>query len=346
MKISVLAVAAATALAAFAGPVAAQTATQTAPAPEKPKLVLGVGGKSLLYYLPLTLAERLGYFKEQGLDVTITDFGGGAKSLQSLIGGSADVVTGAYEHTIRMQAKGQEIRAVTELGRFPGIVLAVRKDKAAAVKSFKDLKGMKIGVTAPGSSTNFFLNALLAKDGLKSTDVSIIGVGAGMSAVAAMKKGELDAISNLDPVITKLVQDGDVVVMADSRTEADNEKLLGGNNPAAVVYLKADFIEKNPETTQRIVNAFYKTLKWLQTATPEDVAKTVPEEYHLGDRALYIAAFNASKPMYSTTGIIPEKGMKNALDMLVQFDDEMKDAKIDLKRTFDDRFVKKAAGTM
>ncbi|MFL9825457.1 ABC transporter substrate-binding protein [Rhodoplanes sp. SY1] len=345
MKLKTLAVAAATALAVLAAPLSPAVA-QTASAPEKPKVVLGVGGKNLLYYLPLTLAEKLGYFKEQGLDVTITDFGGGAKSLQSLIGGSADVVTGAYEHTIRMQAKGQEIRAVAELGRFPGIVLAVRKDKAAQVKSFKDLKGMKIGVTAPGSSTNFFLNALLAKDGLKATDVSIIGVGAGMSAVAAMKKGELDAISNLDPVITKLVQDGDVVVMADSRTEADNEKLLGGNNPAAVVYLKADFIEKNPETTQRIVNAFYKTLQWLKTATPEDVAKTVPEEYHLGDRGLYMAAFTASKPMYSTTGIIPEKGMQNALDMLVQFDEDMKTAKIDLKRTFDDRFVKKAAGTM
>ncbi|MDC7784658.1 ABC transporter substrate-binding protein [Rhodoplanes sp. TEM] len=345
MKLVTFAVAAATALAAVATSFA-PAAAQTAPAPEKSKLVLGVGGKNLLYYLPLTLAEKLGYFKEQGLDVTITDFGGGAKSLQSLIGGSADVVTGAYEHTIRMQAKGQEIRAVAELGRFPGIVLAVRKDRADKVKSFKDLKGMKIGVTAPGSSTNFFLNALIAKEGLKPSDVSIIGVGAGMSAVAAMKKGELDAISNLDPVITKLVQDGDVVVMADSRTEADNEKLLGGNNPAAVVYLKADFIEKNPETTQRIVNAFYKTLQWLKTATPEDVAKTVPEEYHLGDRGLYMAAFTASKPMYSTTGIIPEKGMQNALDMLVQFDEDMKTAKIDLKRTFDDRFVKKAAGTM
>lgn len=312
-------------------------------AQEKTDVVLGVGGKGLLYYLPLTLAERLGHFKEQGLNVTITDFGGGAKSLQSLVGGSADVVTGAYEHTIRMQVKGQDIRAVAELGRFPGIVLAVRKDKAASVKSFKDLKGLKIGVTAPGSSTNFFVNALIAKDGLKPEDVSIIGVGAGPSAVAAMKKGDIDAISNLDPVITKLVQDGDVVVMADSRTEADNMKLFGGNNPAAVVYLKADFIEKNPQTVQRIVNAFYKTLKWLEKATPEDVAKTVPEEYHLGDRSLYMAAFKASRPMYSTTGLIPDAGMRNALDMLVKFDKEMKDAKVDLKKTFDDRFIKKAA---
>jgi len=320
--------------------------TASAQGVEKKDLTLGVGGKSLLYYLQLTLTERLGYFKEQGLNVTVTDFGGGAKALQSLIGGSADVVTGAYEHTIRMQVKGQPIAAVLELGRFPGIVLAVRKSKADQIKSFKDLKGAKIGVTAPGSSTNFFVNALIAKDGLKPDDVSIIGVGTGLSAIAAMKKGEIDAISNLDPVITKLQQDGDIVILADSRTEADNKKLFGGNNPAAVVYFKQDFIEKNPNTVQAVVNAFYKTQKWLEKASPDDIAKNVPEEFYLGDRPLYLAAVAASKPMYSVTGIIPPEGMKNALDMLTQFDPEMKDAKIDLSKTFNDTFVKKAAASM
>ena len=293
-----------------------------------------------------TSAERLGYFKDEGLNVTITDFGGGAKALQSLIGGSADVVTGAYEHTIFMQAKGQDIAAVLELGRFPGIVVAVRKDRAGTVKSFKDLKGMKIGVTAPGSSTNFFVDALIAQDGLKPEDVAIIGVGAGMSAVAATKKGDLDAISNLDPVITKLEQDGDITVLADLRTEADNRKLFGGNTPAAVVYLKRDFIAKNPATVQHLVNAFYRALKWLATAAPEDVAKTVPEEYYLGDRGLYLAAVKASVPMYSQTGVIPPDGMARARDMLQRFDAELKDAKIDLDKTFDGRFVAHAAAAI
>ncbi len=126
-------------------------ATVLAQAAEKPKLTLGVGGKPLLYYLPLTVAEKKGFFKDQGLDVEINDFGGGAKSLQALVGGSVDVVTGAYEHTIRMQAKGQDIRAVIELGRFPGIVIAVRKDLADKVKTAADFKGLKVGVTAPGS---------------------------------------------------------------------------------------------------------------------------------------------------------------------------------------------------
>jgi NitT/TauT family transport system substrate-binding protein len=313
---------------------------------EKTQITLGVGGKPLLYYLPLTIAERKGFFKEEGLDVSINDFGGGAKSLQALIGGSVDVVTGAYEHTIRMQAKGQDIVSVIELGRYPGIVLVVQKDKADKYKTVKYLKGAKIGVTAPGSSTNFFVNFLLAKEGLKPDDVSFVGVGGGASAVAQMKRGEIDAMSNLDPVITKLQSDGDVVVLADTRTEEGNQKIFGGTNPAAVLYMKRDFMEQNPVTTQKLVNAFYKSLKWLQTATPEDVAKVVPEEYLLGDQNLYIAAVKASKPTYSLTGVIPESGMKNALGMLVEFDPELKAAKIDLPKTYDGRFVTKASETI
>src|SRR5262245_17475511 len=311
---------------------------------EKKELTLAVGGKTALYYLPLTICERLGYFKEQGLDVTINDFRGGAQSLQALVGGSVDVVTGAYEHTIRMQAKGQDIRAVIELGRFPGIAVGLRKDKAASYRSAADLKGMKIGISAPGSSTNFFVMYMMSKAGLKPTDASYIGVGIGPSAVAAMKKGEIDAVSNVDPVMIKLEQDGDIKIIADSRTEEGTRALFGGSNPAAVLYIKQDFIAKNPNTVQALVNAFYKTLKWLEKATPEQVTATVPEEYWLGDKALYVAAVKASKPSYSVTGLIPAAGMKSASDMLVAFDEELKIAKFDLARTFEDRFVKKASG--
>ena len=313
------------------------------PAPEKKQLTLAVGGKTALYYLPLTICERLGYFKEQGLDVTINDFRGGAQSLQALVGGSVDVVTGAYEHTIRMQAKGQAIRAVIELGRFPGIVVGVRKEKAAGYKSAADLKGAKIGVSAPGSSTNFFVMYLMSKAGLKPADAAYIGVGIGPSAVAAMKKGEIDAISNLDPMMTKLEQEGDIKVVADSRTEEGTRAIFGGSNPAAVLYARQDFIDKNPNTMQALVNAFHKTLQWLEKATPEQIAATVPEEYFLGDKALYVAAVKANKPVYSLTGIIPAAGMKSAADMLLAFDEELRGANIDLAKTFDDRFVKRAA---
>ncbi|MET0537293.1 MAG: ABC transporter substrate-binding protein [Xanthobacteraceae bacterium] len=313
----------------------------SAQAPEKKQVTLGVGGKSALYYLPLTICERLGYFKEHGLDVSINDFRGGSQSLMALVGGSVDVVTGAYEHLIRMQAKGQDIRAVIELGRFPGIVVGVRKEKAYT--SAADLKGMKVGVSAPGSSTNFFVMYMMSKTGLKPTDAAYIGVGIGPSAVAAIKKGEIDALSNLDPMITKLERDGDIKVVADSRTEEGTRTLFGGSNPAAVLYLKHDFAEKYPNTVQALVNAFYKTLKWMHAATPEQIAATVPEEYFLGDKELYLSALKANKAVYSITGVIPPGGMKSAADMLLAFDEEIKGAKVDLTKTFDDRFVKRAA---
>src|SRR5436309_6223799 len=320
------------------------TALAQAGPPEKKQITLGVGGKTALYYLPLTICERLGYFREQGLEVTINDFRGGAQSLQALVGGSVDVVTGAYEHTIRMQAKGQDIRAVIELGRFPGIVVGLRKEKAASYKSAADLKGMKIGVSAPGSSTNFFVMYLMAKAGLKPADASYIGVGIGPTVIAAVVRGEIDAVSNLDPMMTKLELDGQIRVVADSRTEEGTRAIFGGSNPAAVLYAKQDFVARNPNTTQALVNAFYKTHKLLERETPEQITATVPEEYWLGDKALYTAAVKANKPVYSVTGIIPAAGMQSASDMLVAFDDELKSAKVDLAKTFDDRFVKKAAG--
>jgi NitT/TauT family transport system substrate-binding protein len=309
--------------------------------PEKKDVSLGVGGKNLLYYLPLTIAERKGYFTEQGLNVTINDFKGGSQSLQALQGGSVDAVTGAYEHTIRMQVKGRPVIALIELGRFPGMVLAVKADLKDKVKKPGDLKGMKIGVTAPGSSTNNFINYLLAKDGVKPDEVSIIGVGTGATAVVAVKRGEIDALVNLEPVISTLTRDNSIAVMADSRTEEGTKAIFGGSNSAAVLYVSPEFIEKNPETCQRLVNAFYKALTWIAKATPEDIAGAVPEEFYLNDRALYLEAVKNSLATYSRDGLIGEASMKAAMELL-SFDAEIAAAKVDLPKTFDKRFVEKA----
>ena len=136
-----------------AASVAMTVGAANAQALEKKKITIAVGGKGLFYYLPLTLAERLGYFKDEGLDVEIPDFAGGAKALQALVGGSADLVSGAFEHTINMQAKKQPITAVVLQAGYSSIALVLPKDKAAKYKSPKDLKGLKIGVTARGASS-------------------------------------------------------------------------------------------------------------------------------------------------------------------------------------------------
>ena len=327
-------------LAGSAGVLAACSPAQADPVTVR----IGVGGKPLLYYLPLTVAERKGFFAEEGIEAEISDFGGGARSLQALVGGSVDVVTGAYEHTIRMQAKGQDIRAVCELGRLPAIVIAVRKDLAGTVKSVADFKGRKVGVTAPGSSTALAVQFAMIKAGLKASDAPLIGIGGGAGAVAAIKRGEIDAIAHLDPVIAKLEADGDIQVLVDTRTEAGTRTLFGGPNPAAVVYTRQDWIEHHPAAMQRVVNAFARALKWLAAASPEAIADLVPAAYQFGDRALYLQAVGKSLESYSRTGIPTQEGMASVLDLVRTLDAELQGAQIDLATTFDDRFVKRAMG--
>jgi NitT/TauT family transport system substrate-binding protein len=201
---------------------------------------------------------------------------------------------------------------------------------------------MKIGVTALESSTHFFVLYLMAKAGLGPTDATFVGVGGGPGAVAAMKNGEIDAISNLDPVITRLQEDGVIKIVTDSRFPRVNYQIFGGTNPAAVLYTKQDFIAANPNTMQALVNAFYKTLKWIATATTDEIVNTVPDDYFLGDRAIYLKALRANLLVYSKTGVITRQGMNSALNMLATFDPELKGAKIDMQKTFEDRFVRRA----
>lgn len=317
----------------------------SAQAPEKKKLTIAVGGKSLFYYLPLTIAERQGYFKDEGLEVEIPDFAGGAKALQALVGGSADAVSGAFEHTINMQAKKQPIRAVVLQAGYSSIVLVMPKDKAANYKSPKDLKGLKIGVTAPGSSTNMFVNNLLAKDGLKPNEVSIVGVGATSGAVAAMEKGEIDAMSNLDPVISQLEASGKFVAVADSRTEKGMQEFYGGDYLASCIYMNEDFIKKNPNTTQAITNAMVRALRWLAKASPDDVMALVPDAYKGGNPALYKAALMKNIGGYSRDGQMSMKAASNVYAVLKQFEPSVIAAgsSINLAATFDNTFALKAA---
>lgn len=307
--------------------------------PEKSRVTVAVGGKAALYYLPLSLAEQLGYFRDAGLDVEILDFPGGAKALQAMMGGSADVVSGGYDHTIVMQTRGQELAAFVLQGATPAISLVVAKDKAATWRGPQDLKGMKIGVTAPGSSTNMFVNALLARGGLTLDDVSIIGVGTGQSAVAAMLAGHLDALANVEPAITMLVRGGKVVETIETLSVEGSRNLYGAALPSGSLYTKRDFIRENPNTVQALTTAMVRALQWLASATDEQVADTVPQHYLLGDRSLYLAALKRQRPGYSKNGRIPPEAAQAMLDALSGFHKPISKGKIRLEETYTNRFV-------
>jgi NitT/TauT family transport system substrate-binding protein len=310
---------------------------------EKRDVHIAVGGQASFYYLPLTIAERQGYFKAEGLNVKISDFAGGAVALRAVVGGSADVVSGAYEHTISLQSKKQYFQAFVAQGRLPQIAFGVASPKAANFKSLKDMKGLKIGVSAPGSSTHNLVKQLLTQAGLDpNKDVSVVGVGLGAQAVAAIKSGQIDAISNTDPVMTKLEQDKAIRLIADTRTVKGTQAVWGAPLPAGVLHAAVEFVQKNPNTVQALANAIVRADKWIAKASATDVAKVVPESYLLGDRALYLFSYDKVKEAISPDGMISDAGAKATVKALAAFDPAIKPAEIDLGRTYTNEFAKKA----
>ncbi|MFZ9710814.1 MAG: ABC transporter substrate-binding protein [Burkholderiaceae bacterium] len=317
-------------------------ANARAQALEKTKVSIAVGGKASFYYLPLSIAEFKGFYKAEGLDVEISDFAGGSRALAAVVGGSADVVSGAYEHTINLQQKGQMFQAFVLQGRAPQMAIGVSSKTMAGYKSVTDLKGKKIGVSAPGSSTNMMASYLLASAGLKAGDVSFVGVGTGAGAVTALRSGQIDAISNVEPVMTMLQQSGDIRIVADMRTMKGTQDFLGGPMPAACLYAPLTFVQKYPNTAQALASAIIRANRWIESVGPSELIRTVPESYLLGDRGIYLATFNAIRDSISRDGLIPDEGSKTALKLLESSTPKWDKTKVDLAKTYTNEFAKKA----
>jgi NitT/TauT family transport system substrate-binding protein len=309
---------------------------------EKSKIAIAVGGKAAFYYLPLTISEQLGYFKAEGLDVEISDFAGGSRALQAVVGGSADVVSGAYEHTINLQSKGQMFQAFVLQGRAPQIAVGVSTRTVPGYRGVADLRGKKIGVSAPGSSTNMVANLVLSRAGVKASEVSYIGVGTSAGALAALRSGQIDAMSNTEPVMTMLEQRGEVKIISDTRTLKGTQDVFGGPMPAGCLYAPLEFVQKHPNTCQALANAMVHGLKWLQTAGPSDIIKAVPEAYLLGDRALYLASFNKVREAFALDGVLPDEGARTALKALASFEPTIRAERIDLGKTYTNEFARRA----
>lgn len=319
------------------------SAVAVAAAPEKPAIKLAVGS-SILGYAPVPLANSLGYLKQEGLDVTVENFqAGGSKALQALIGGSVDVVVGAYDHTIQMQAKGKEVIGILLLNEVPGVVLNVRADLASKVHTVKDLKGLRVGVTTPGSSTDMIARYTMQRAGLTERDIAFIAVGSGAPGMIALEAKNVDALLSYDPIATQLTKKGEVKTLFDARTLEGSKAAFGGAYPFACVYVTKEFMEKNPETVQHIANAFLRTLRWIDAASPKKIVETLPASFKLGDAALNEAVWGASKEIFSKTGMFNSESVKTPLALLNSFDPTVKRAKIDLSKTFTNRFAEEAA---
>jgi NitT/TauT family transport system substrate-binding protein len=310
------------------------------------KVTIAVGGGSCLCYLPTVLAKQLGEYDKAGLSVELVDLKGGSDALKAVLGGSADVVSGYFDHCVNLAAKKQEMQSFVVYDRYPGLVLVVSPAHTAEIKSVKDLAGKKVGVSAPGSSTDFFLKYLLKKNGVDPNNVAVIGVGLGATAVAAMQQGQIDAAVMLDPAVTILqAAHADLRILSDTRTEHDTREVFGGDYPGGALYSTVAWIKAHPKEAQGLTNAILATLRWIHSHSAEEIADKMPPTIVGKDKAQYVAALKNTIPMYSQTGLMDAKGADAVLTVFSQSSPDVAKANIDVTKTYTNAFVEQAAKT-
>ncbi|MTH79860.1 ABC transporter substrate-binding protein [Paracoccus aestuariivivens] len=305
---------------------------------------IAIGGSSCICYLPTVLAEQLGNFEKHGVDVELIDFKGGSAALKAVVGGSADVVSGYYEHTISLAAKKQQLASFVVMDRLPGLALVVAPDKNEEIRSVADLKGKTVGVTAPGSSTDFFLKYMLSREGLEPTAASVVGVGLGATAVAALEKGQIDAVVTLDPAISQLKKRHEGLnILVDTRKEADARHLFGADYAGGALYTRQEWIDAHPEQAQALASAIVDTLHFIHSNTPEDIAAKMPPELVGDDAKLYAESLKNSLEMISADGMMAPEAAKAVLEVMSFNSPEIKAADVDVSKTYTNAFVEKAA---
>ena len=280
--------------------------------PERARVTLALGGKNTLYYLPVLLAAQLNYFSEEGVAVELQDHAGGGLAEQALVSGHADVAAGAYQHTILLRQRGLNCRAFALLGRAPQTVFGVSNQALADGRALSTLRGQRVGISAPDSATQWFARLVLARGGLGPDDVQWVGVGTAAAAGAALREGRIEAIANVDPVISQLEFGGHIRVAADARSLRGAQQLYGGPMPGGCLYAPQGFVLRYPNTTQALANAVVRALKWLQTAGPSDIVRVVPEAAMSGDRAIYLAALDKVREAFSPDGFLNEDAVQTA----------------------------------
>jgi NitT/TauT family transport system substrate-binding protein len=302
-----------------------------------------VGGIDKVIYLPAKLTEQLGYFKEQGLNVQLLTEPAGAQAENVLISGGVQGVVGFYDHTVDLQTKGKCVQSVVQLADVPGEVEIVSARQAGRIASPRDFAGKKMGVTSPGSSTDFLTQYLATKNGVPTSRYTTVTAGAGQTFIATLANGGIDAGMTTDPTVAKLVSTGQGKVLLDMRTEQGTRAALGGMYPSSSLYMDCDYVASHRDTVQKLANAIVKTLRWMKGRPPAQIAAKMPADYAGGDPKLYEKAIADSIGMFNANGVMPVDGAKNVLNVLAQFSPNVRGNKdkVDLSKTYTTTFVSK-----
>jgi NitT/TauT family transport system substrate-binding protein len=306
-------------------------------------VTIGVGGIQKVIYGPAMLAERLGYFKEAGVTVTLQDEVNGQNQENEMLAGHLDGVVGFMDHSVALQVKGKCVKSVVQFANVPLEKVMVATGDAATIKTAADWKGKKVGFTSKGSSTDALMQALAAKQGLTQADYTPAPVGAGSTFIAAIENGGINVGITTPPTSTLLIKKGTAKVLMDLSTVEGTNKALGGLYPASSLYMPCEWVSAHPRESQALANAFVKTLRWIKGHTAADIAAKMPADYAGSDMSAYVQSWQETKDGFTTDGLIDADGVKNvlAVQALVNPDVATNKASIKLTDCYTTDFVKK-----
>ena len=316
------------------------TASSASASPVSLKIM--VGGLNKQIYLPNMLAKQLGYFQAQNIDVTLIDEASGQDTEQQVLVGAVDAGSGAYNHTIELNAKGKFIETICQFGIAPGEAEVV-SSKASGISSAADLKGKNLGVTELGSGTHTLTMALLGKAGISPDQVHFVPVGAGDTFLAALKQGNIVAGMTTEPTIARAIQNGDGKILISMLTPQDTRTALGGDYPFIGIFAQNDWVNGHKDVAQRLVNVYVKTLKWMTSHSAEEIADKMPSDYLKPSKDVYVAALKEQLAIFGSDCKMPSGGPETVLKVLQTYVPSFKGKSADLSKTYTNEFANKAS---
>jgi len=291
-------------------------ATTTKPA--RATVKVSIGSAASLNYLSWDLAKVLGYFEDENLDVQLNYANAGTDAATALLSGSVDFTGNSLDHSIKAQIAGKPTKMVVSFSKTPGAAIIVRNDLKDTVKSVSDLKGKTVGATSVGSGTHLILTYVMNQAGLvQDRDYTFKPCGSGTMAATLDAKGA-DACINSDPFVTQYANAGRGYLLKDYRTKKDTTELLGGDYQFTGAVTTQEFILKNPDVVQRVVNALVRANRYFHATPAKDLAAKLPESVTGKDVDLYVKTLEAAREYISTDGLIDARGVDNVLKVNVE----------------------------
>ena len=304
------------------------------------KITVAVGGGACLCYLPTVLANSSANSTRPGSPSNWSTSRAARTRSKPCSAAAPTWCPAISTIASTWPPRSRNCSAFVVYDRYPGLVLVVSPSHTGEIKSIKDLAGKKVGVSAPGSSTDFFLKYLLKKNGLDPASAAVIGVGLGATAVAAMEQGQIDAAVMLDPAVTVLQgSHPDLKILSDTRTQKDTLAVFGGEYPGGALYSTAAWVASHEKEVQALTIAIVNTLAWIHSHSPEEIMAKMPEEMVGKNKEHYLAALKNTIPMYSETGKMDPKGADAVLAVFSESSPEVAKANIDVTKTWTNKYV-------